>query len=82
MLMHTQVWGALRVKPFWVGFSFFSPFFPNTLLHAYYNKCILFLNLFVSDLYTQHGAQIHNPKIKSRMLYWLSQPGPPQYVYS
>ena len=31
--------------------------------------------LFLSNLYTQCGAQTHNPKIKSRMLHWLSQPG-------
>ena len=33
--------------------------------------------LFLSNLYTQRWAQTHNPKIKSRMLPWLSQPGDP-----
>ena len=30
--------------------------------------------LFLSNLYTQNGAQIHNPKIKSSKLHWPSQP--------
>ena len=34
-------------------------------------------NLFLCNLYTQHGAQIHDPEIKSCMLYRLSQPGVP-----
>ena len=34
--------------------------------------------LFLSNLYTQHGARTHNLEIKSHMLYWLSQPGAPQ----
>ena len=29
------------------------------------------------NLYTQHGARIHDPEIKSHMLFWLSQPGTP-----
>ena len=33
--------------------------------------------LFLSYLYTQHGAQTQNPQIKSHMLFWLSQPGVP-----
>ena len=33
--------------------------------------------LFLSNLYTQCGAQIHNLKIKSLMLSWLSQSGAP-----
>ena len=36
--------------------------------------------LFLSNLYTQHGAWIHNPKIKSHMLYQQSQPGTPRPV--
>ena len=31
--------------------------------------------LFLSNLYTQHGSQIHDPKIKSYMFFWLNQPG-------
>ena len=31
-------------------------------------------NFFFSNLYTQRGARTHNPEIKSRMLYRLSQP--------
>ena len=35
----------------------------------------ILLNILVfSNLCTQHGAQAHNPKIKSHMLYGLSQP--------
>lgn len=33
--------------------------------------------LLLSDLYTEAGAQTHNPKFESRMLYCLSQPGAP-----
>ena len=33
-----------------------------------------FEDYFSSNLYTQRGAQTHNPKIKSHMLYQLSQP--------
>ena len=42
---------------------FLFPFFPR--------------DLFLSNLYTQQGAQTHNPEIKSRMLHRLSQPGAP-----
>lgn len=39
----------------------------------------LFLKIsFLSYLYTQRGAQTHNPEIKSSMLYQLSQPGAPR----
>jgi len=39
---------------------------------------IFFLSFYLlSNLYTQHGAQTHNPKVKSHMLFWLSQPGTP-----
>ena len=31
--------------------------------------------IFLSDLYTQRGAQTHNPETKSRMLHGLIQPG-------
>ena len=34
---------------------------------------ILLKKFFLSKLYVQHGAWTHNPKIKSGMLYWLSQ---------
>ena len=30
--------------------------------------------IYLNNLYTQHGAQTHNPKIKSHMLFQLSQP--------
>ena len=33
--------------------------------------------VFLSNLYTQHKARNHNPKIKSHMLYQVSQPGAP-----
>ena len=31
----------------------------------------------LGNLYTQHGARTHNPKIKSHMLHQLNQPGAP-----
>lgn len=35
-----------------------------------------------NNLCAQHGARSHNPKIKSDMLFQLSQPGPPVlYLY-
>ena len=34
-----------------------------------------FIIVFLSKLYTQHGASTHDPEIKSQMLYQLSQPG-------
>ena len=34
--------------------------------------------LFLSNLYTQLGAQTHNPKVKSCKLYQPSQPGAPK----
>ena len=38
--------------------------------------------LFLSDVYTQHGAWTHNPETKSCTLYALSQPGPPSvFIY-
>ena len=33
------------------------------------------IHIFLSKLYPQHGAEIHDPKIKSHMLYQPSQPG-------
>ena len=36
--------------------------------------------LFLSNLYTQHWAWIYNSKIKSHLLYQLSQPGTPIFV--
>ena len=38
---------------------------------------LFFKILFLSNLYTQHGARTHNPKVQSRVLYWVSQPGAP-----
>ena len=33
----------------------------------------------LSKFYVQHGAQTHDPEIKSCMLYQLSQPGAPTH---
>ena len=41
---------------------------------------IFLKDFFLSNLYTQHGARTHNPKIKSPLLYWLSQPGTPKCI--
>ena len=43
------------------------------------NARYFFKILFFSNVSTQSGAQTDNPKIKSCMLYQLSQPGTPQY---
>ena len=37
--------------------------------------------LFLSNLYTQHGVWIYNPKIKSHMLHQLSQPSSPMCMW-
>ena len=44
------------------------------------HRCLLKI-LFLSNLYAQRRAWTHNPKIKSCMLYWLSQPGDPPQVF-
>ena len=41
---------------------------------------LFFKILFLSHLYPQRGARTHNPEIKSRMLFRLSQPGTPAPV--
>ena len=38
--------------------------------------------LILSNLYTHHGAQTHNPKIKSCMFFRISHPGTPGSAYS
>ena len=38
---------------------------------------VFFKILFLSNLYTQHGARTHNPEINSLMCHWLSQPSSP-----
>ena len=38
-------------------------------------------HLFLSNLYTQRSGQTHNPKINSRMLFWLTQPGAPWFYF-
>lgn len=38
---------------------------------------LFFFKFFLSNLYSQYGTQTHNLKIKSYMLYQLSQPGAP-----
>ena len=40
----------------------------------------VFVFKILSNLYAQRGAQIHNPEIKSHMLYQLSRPGNPLYT--
>ena len=45
-------------------------------------KCYLIvyvcvLKFYLSNLYTPCGARTHNPKIKSRSLFWLRQPPTP-----
>ena len=46
---------------------------------ATYQTTNIFLCL-LYNLYAQNGSQTHNPKIKSRMLYRLSQPGTPANI--
>ena len=54
-----------------------SCFLSHSSLHRDFSQ-INYLFFFLSNFYTQRGARTYNPKIKSRMLYWLSQPGAPQ----
>lgn len=35
------------------------------------------LCMYLCDLYIELGAQTHGPKIKNKMLYWMSKPGTP-----
>ena len=35
---------------------------------------------FLSNLCAQHGAQVHDPEIRSHTCHWLSQPGIPKTV--
>lgn len=37
----------------------------------------IYFIIFFSNLYTQRGAWTYDTEIKSRMLFWLSQPGAP-----
>lgn len=55
-------------------FRTFPSMFINSVLFLYF--CILSI-LFLSNLYSQHGAWTHNPDIKSCTLHQLSQPGAP-----
>ena len=41
------------------------------------NLIFLIKKIFLSHLYTHHGAQTHDPEIRSHILYRLSQPGVP-----
>ena len=43
--------------------------------------CLFKILFFSSNLYTQCGAQTYNLKIKSHMLYQMSQPGAPIIAY-
>lgn len=52
-------------------FFFFYSFFSVSFLH------FIFIFYFWSNLFAQHGAWTHDPAIKSRMPYCLSQPGAP-----
>ena len=47
-----------------------SPEAPSSSLITLHHLC-----LFLSDLYSQHGARTHNPELKTQMLYQPSQPG-------
>ena len=40
-----------------------------------------FFNFFKTKLYTQYGDLTHHPKIKSHMVYGLSQPGTPDCLF-
>ena len=46
----------------------------------FYRYCFIF-KVYLSSLYTQHGAQIHNPEIRSHMIFQLSQPSAPTHRY-
>lgn len=56
---------------------------PPTLLKPLGTFQYLFFSsvmYFLGNLYIQHGAQAHNPEIKSHMCFRLSQPGTPLKV--
>jgi len=44
---------------------------------AYPTQYLFFPFHFFSNFYTQRGAQTHDPEMKSRMLFQLSQSGTP-----
>lgn len=48
-------------------------------LHANFFWFLVFFLVFIylSNFYTQRGAETHEPEIKSYILYWLTQPGVP-----
>ena len=55
-------------------------YFSNITFLAIFVLCGVFLFIF-SNLYTQHGAQTHDPETKSFMLFLLSQPGSRSFCF-
>ena len=45
------------------------------IIILYKHSLLYIIYLFIDNLYTQHRAPSHNPKIKSHMLFQQSQPG-------
>lgn len=64
-----------------------------TLALSYHSLCLselfsfftillyLFFKVYLNNLHTQHGAQTHDPEIKSHALLQLSQPGVPVFYF-
>ena len=61
------VWATVNLKAYFCVGGFFKIFL----------KISYFLKIYLSNLYTQHGAQTHNPEMKTCTLHRLSQPGRP-----
>lgn len=58
-----------------------SPFYKPTLNFYFFILLFLKLNICLGNVFTQCGAQSHDPKIKNCMLYALSQLVPPTFKF-
>lgn len=41
----------------------------------------MYVCMYICNLYTQHGVQAHDPKIKSPMFFHLSQPDTAEWEF-
>lgn len=55
-----------------------SPFMPASLTALSHFFFFFLIKEVIFKLYTQRGAWTYSPEIKSRLLYWLSQPNTSQ----
>lgn len=61
--------------------NFTSSYFPFYFFSTVKNAKIILSSQVVSNLYTPRVAGTFNPEVKSHILHWLSQPGPPALQY-